>query len=158
MASPSERQGGGRRARIVALLEHYTDVVEGLRERLGEGEHMPLMCRAWRVPSQGYPELDHQLGLMRSTAPTLYWHLSQTYFHATHRRVLCCPRCRAVLPAWSSTSFHRHGHDTVAVVPRVVRITSPNVQVRSVEDAVDWLERHWRGEVFVPDELLASVV
>jgi len=153
----AEHPTAGRRERIVVLLEHYVDVVEGLRDRLGSGEHIPLMCRAWRVPSEGYPELDHQLGLMRSTAPTLYWHLAQTYFHSTRRRVLYCPRCRAVLPSWSSTNFHRHGHATVAVVPRVVRITSPNVQVRSVDDAVDWLERHWRGEVFVPDELLPAV-
>ena len=153
----TERPTAGRRERIVVLLENYVDVVEGLRDRMGAGEHIPLMCRAWRVPRQGYPELDHQLGLMRLAAPSLYWHLAQTYFHAPRRRVLQCPRCRAVLPSWHTVNFHKHGHSNVAIVPKVVRVVNRGVVVQSVDDAIDWLERSWRGEVFVPDELRAAV-
>lgn len=153
----TDRPSTGRRERIVVLLENYVDVVEGLRDRLGSGEHLPLMCRAWRVPAQGYPELDHQLGIMRASEPSLYWHLAQTYFHSTRRRVLECPRCRAVMPTWHSANFHKHGHSNVAVVPRVIRIVRSEVRAQSVEDAIDWLETNWRGEVFVPDELRAAV-
>lgn len=153
----TERLNTTRRERIVVLLENYVDVESGLRDRRGDGEHLPLMCRPWNQPREGYPELDHQLGRMRSLEPTLYWHLSQTFFHATHRRVLQCPRCRGVVPTWSSVNFHKHGHSNVAVVPRVVRVVHGQVRTQSVEDAIDWLERSWRGEVFVPDELLPAV-
>jgi len=156
MTSPSD-DTQARRERIVVLLENYVDVVEGLRDRIGAGEHIPLMCRAWRVPRQGYPELDHQLGVMKVLAPTLYWHLAHTYFHSTRRRVLQCPRCSATMPTWHGKHFHKHGHSNVAVVPRVVRVVHPSVEIRSVDDAVDWLEQSWRGAVFVPDELRAAV-
>jgi len=157
MASPSNGPTSGRRDRILVLLENYSDVESGLRDRRGDGEHLPLMCRPWNQPREGYPELDHQLGVMRSAEPTLYWHLSQTYFYATRRRVLECPRCRGVMPSWWSGNFHKHGHSNVAVVPRVVRVVRGEVRTQSVDDAVTWLERNWRGEVFVPDELLPAV-
>jgi len=153
MASPSE-DIQARRERIVVLLENYVDVESGMRDRRGSGEPLPLMCRAWRVPRQGYPELDHQLNEMRNQAPTLYWHLAHTYFYAPRRRVLQCQRCKAVMPSWQKTThFHKHGHSNVAVVPRVVRVTHPSVQTKSVDEAVDWLERSWRGAGFIPDEL-----
>jgi hypothetical protein len=145
-----------RRERIVVLLENYTDVEAGLRDRGSDGEHIPLMCRPWNTPKQGYPELDHQLGLMRSAAPSLYWHLAEMYFRAPSRRVLQCPRCRGVMPTWSSVNFHKHGHSNVAIVPRVVSVVRPGVQASYVEQAVGWLDEAWSGEVFLPDELMAA--
>ncbi len=115
------------------------------------------MCRAWRVPRQGYPELDHQLNEMRNVAPALYRHLSNTYFYAPRRRVLQCPRCRTTMPTWASVNFCKHGRVSVAVVPRVIRVPASTVQPGMVEAAIDWLERSWRGAVFVPDELRAAV-
>jgi hypothetical protein len=147
-----------RRERIVVLLEHYVDVEAGWHDgRSSDAVHLPLMCRPWNTPREGYPELDHQLGLMRELLPHLYWHLSETYFRSTQRQVLQCPRCRGVVPTWSDVSFHRHGHSSVAVVPRVVRIVRAGVRTPLVEDAVTWLERNWRGDPFVPDELLPAV-
>lgn len=157
MASPSNASSVARRDRIVVLLENYVDVESGLRDRRGDGEHLPLMCRPWNQPRQGYPELDHQLGRMRDSEPTLYWHLSQTYFHSTRRRVLECPRCRGIVPTWHSVNFHKHGHSNVAIVPRVIRVVRSEVRTATVDDAVTWLERNWRGEVFIPDELLPAV-
>lgn len=145
-----------RRELIVVLLENYNDVEAGLRDVRGDGEHIPLMCRPWNQPRQGYPELDHQLGVMREQAPHLYWHLAETYFRATHRRVLQCPRCRGVMPSWSSANFHKHGHTNVAVVPRVIRVVRAGVRAPIVEDAITWLERNWRGDPFIPDELLPA--
>ena len=61
------------------------------------------------------------------------------------------------MPTWHSANFHKHGHTNVAVVPRVVRVVRSEVRTQSVDDAIDWLERSWRGEVFIPDELLPAV-
>ena len=145
-----------RRERIVVLLENYVDVEAGLRDQRGDGERLPLMCRPWNSPKEGYPELDRQLGVMRTEQPRLYWHLAETYFRATQRRVLECPRCRGVVPTWSTTNFHKHSHSNVAVVPRVIRVTVQGVRTQSVDAAIDWLEQHWRGAVFLPDELLSA--
>jgi hypothetical protein len=103
-----------RRERIVVLLDNYTDVEVGLRDRKGDAEHLPLMCRAWNHPS--FRELDRLLGVMKDKRHPLYWHLSMTYFHARLRRVNVCPRCRSVMPSWHSANFHKHGHSNVAVV------------------------------------------
>ena len=80
-----------------------------------------------------------------------------TYFHATRRRVKQCPRCRALLPAWHSTNFHKHGHSNVAMVPSIVWIVNPGIEDEQVEEAVGWLEAEWNGEPYVPDDLLPTV-
>ena len=36
--------------RIAFLLEHFHDVLAGVRDRGLGGEHVPLMCRAWNAP------------------------------------------------------------------------------------------------------------
>ena len=156
MASPSEHPTAGRRERIVVLLENYRDVEAGWRDQRGDGEHIPLMCKPWNMPAEGYPELDHQLGTLKVQEPRLYWHLAETYFRSTRRRVLLCPRCRSVEPSWSSKNFCKHGRSNVAVVPRVLLIRRGGVSDEMVDGAVAWLEAHWRGPVFIPDELLGN--
>jgi hypothetical protein len=156
MTSPSEKPvTPSRRERIVVLLEWYVDVeAQGLRDGRGDGDHLPLMSRAWNHPS--YRELDRLLGVMRDHRRHLYWHLSQTYFYAAKRQVLQCPRCRGVMPAWHTANFHKHGHSNVAVVPRVVRVRRPEVRDAHVDEAVTWLEQQWSGELFLPDELMVA--
>ena len=58
--------------------------------------------------------------------------------------------------AWSSVNFHKHGSRNVAVVPRVIRVW-PRLRPELVDDGVAWLEDHWQGDVFIPDELLPLV-
>jgi hypothetical protein len=62
-----------------------------------------------------------------------------------------------VLPSWSSVNFHKHSHSNVALVPRVLRVVPLEVKAELVEEAVAWLDERWRGDVFVPDELLPLV-
>jgi hypothetical protein len=100
-----------------------------------------------------YQELERLLPLLRSERPRLAWHLSHTYF-APRRRVLVCPRCSLRLDLWASASFHRHGRSNVALVPRVLRVVPLEVRAELVVAALGWLDGHWRGDVFVPDELL----
>ncbi len=73
------------------------------------------------------------------------------------RRVNYCPRCGLRVDVWSSQSFHKHGHKNVALVPRVLRVVSPQVRPELVDEAIAWLDERWRGEVYVPDELLPLV-
>ena len=143
-----------RRERIVVLLDNYVDVEAGLRDRGSEGIHVPLMCSAWNHPS--YRELDRLLGEMKDACQHLYWHLAQTYFHSSHRRVLQCPRCKGIMPTWHSANFHKHGHSNVAVVPRVVRVIHQAVRNEHVEEAVVWLDENWRGDPSLPDELMVA--
>jgi hypothetical protein len=145
-----------RRERIVVLLENYVDVeAQGLRDRRGDGEHLPLMSRAWNHPS--YCELRRLLGVMRDGQWHLYWNLVHTYYYANYVRRLHCPRCKAIIPTTRSANFHKHGHSNVAIVPKMVRVTHADVREPVVADAVDWLEAHWQGPLFIPDELLPVV-
>jgi hypothetical protein len=61
------------------------------------------------------------------------------------------------MPSWSSVSFHKHGGSNVAVVPRVLRVVPREVRAELVAEAIRWLDEHWNGGVFVPDELLPAV-
>lgn len=145
-----------RRERIVVLLENYLDVEAGWRDQRGNGEHLPLMCRPWNTPAEGYPELDYQLGSLKVQQPRLYWHLAETYFRSVRRQVRWCPRCQLVFPSWTkSPNFHKHGAQNVAIVPKVLTVRRGGVSDEMVDGAIDWLERNWRGPVFVPDELLS---
>ena len=145
-----------RTERIRILLDNYVDVeAQGLRDGMGQGgEHLPLMSRAWN--HQSYAELDRLLGRMRDEVRSLYWQLSQVYFYAGTRRVLACanPRCEVTYPSWHDIAFHRHGHRHVQLVPKVVRTINPCVDRVQVSVAIGWLEGNWRGEVFLPDELV----
>ena len=67
------------------------------------------------------------------------------------------PSLSGVMPAWSSVNFHRHGHSNIAVVPRVLRMTSPQLCLELVSDGIAWLDERWQGDVFIPDELLPLV-
>ena len=146
-----------RRERIALMLEWYVDVVSGMRDELGTGERgLQLMCRAWRVPEQGYPELDYQLHQMKGQQPNLYKHLVWYYIYSTKKRAQVCPRCNTVMH--HTRNFHQHGRNSVAVVPRMLRVRQPWVRQAVVDDAVDWLEQHWRGGVFLPDELMPHKV
>ena len=62
-----------------------------------------------------------------------------------------------VLPSWSSVNFHKHSHSNVALVPRVLRVVPLEVKAELVEEAIGWLDEHWDGGVFVPNDLLPLV-
>ena len=112
------------------------------------------MCAAWNSPS--YRELERLLTLLLAERPRLALHLSRTYV-APRRRVLMCPRCSWITDIWASANFHRHGRSNVALVPRVLRVIPVGVRAELVEEALTWLDDHWHGGVFVPDELLPLV-
>jgi hypothetical protein len=71
--------------------------------------------------------------------------------------VLVCRRCSSTTHIWASVTFHMHGHTNVALVPRALRVVPLAVRAELVEEALGWLDEHWQGGVFVPDELLPLV-
>jgi hypothetical protein len=90
------------------------------------------MCRAWNAPS--YQELERLLPLLSADARPLYRAVVGMYVYPRFVRRAVCPKCRAVKAPTLVGELHSHsGRKSV------------------------WLDDHWRGGVFVPDELLPLV-
>lgn len=69
-----------------------------------------------------------------------------------------CPRCGTVKPPNLAGELHAHkGRRSAAFVPRMTRVPLYPVEQGDVENAIDWLDDRWRGDVYVPDELLPLV-
>jgi len=144
-----------RSERIEFLLLHYQDVLAGLRDGGGDGDRLPLMCRAWNAP--GYQELERLLPLLAGEAPRLHRAVVALYVHPQHRRRAVCSKCGQVVAPAAIGELHRHGRKGAPFVARMLREPLFPVDAADVPLAVAWLERHWRGDVFVPDELLPLV-
>lgn len=145
-----------RRERIVFLLENYLDVLQGIQDGagLGDGDVLALMCRAWNHRS--YRELEALRKRMRDEEPFTYWHLAETYFRCTFRRVKVCadPKCSAEAPPWTDAPFHKHGRRHVPFIPGITRVVSLAVNTDRVAEGIAWLDEHWHGEPFIPDDLM----
>jgi hypothetical protein len=83
-----------RQERIAFLLEHFHDVLAGVRDKGLGGEHVPLMCRAWNAPS--YQELERLLPLLSVEARPLYRALVGMYVYPRFVRRAVCPKCGTV--------------------------------------------------------------
>lgn len=149
-----------RRERIERLLYHYLDVENGLQDRNFRGDDfLPRMSRAWNHPS--YKELRRLIRVMQDTEPFIYWHLAETYFRYREVRIAECPKCgRQYAPglAWDEDKdeggFCKHGGGSVRLRPQTVRRISQAVRPFERELAIAWLDRHFVGEPFIPDDLL----
>jgi hypothetical protein len=65
---------------------------------------------------------------------------------------------RLVKPPQLIGELHIHqNRKTTAFIARMTRVPLYPVRERDVDDAIGWLDEHWRGGVFVPDELLPLV-
>jgi len=149
-----------KRDRIVLLLEQYVAVQPGLVDTYG-GEGGALhTAGCWKHHS--YVELERVVGVLREADRELYWHLAETYFRATEKRVAYCPRCRGTDHATMIGRPCAHGQKGrrhVASdnrIPKVVRVVSSRVQARLVGRAVDWLEYLWQGDPVIPQDLTAT--
>lgn len=136
---------------IIILLESYEDVLNGLRDHQGNGEHIPLMCAAYNTPA--YQQLIRQLHTMRTHQPSLYWHLAETYIRPVHRKAMQCPHCHRLHPAWNHPGHHTHGRRHVQLVPRIIRQPRTDVNPTTCHQATTWLDHHWHGTITLPKEL-----
>jgi hypothetical protein len=145
-----------RRERIAFLLENFHDVLAGVRDRGSGGDHIPLMCRVWNHPS--YQELERLLPLLGVDARPLYRAVVGTFVYPRFVRRAVCPRCGTVKPPGLVGELHAHkGRRSAAFVPRMTRVPLYPVEPADVDGAIGWLEENWRGDVYVPDELLPLV-
>jgi hypothetical protein len=151
-----------REERIRTLLDWWVDVLEGWQElgRGADGLGVKMMSRAWNSPS--YKELHRCLILMRDENNRVYWHVRENY-QAPRRTVLACPKCGdacEIAGKWfdkngNVTRRHKHG-DIVFFVRKTVPTVNAAVRDDVVLDGVRWIASRFRGEPFVPDELLAK--
>lgn len=147
-----------REAIIRTLLEWYQDTVEGWRTDGGGDGRMgaPLAVRAWNHPS--YQELERSRNRMRDAAPTTYWHVAERYIRPTSRIALRCPRCQGV-EEWPKPGHkpktHKHG-GRVDLARASVIVVSAAVVPALVVEGVRWISVDFRGDPFVPDDLVRS--
>ena len=87
----------------------------------------------------------------------LYRAVMGMYVHPRFVRRAVCPRCGAASAPENVGELHRHNHRSVVLVARMVRILLYLVEPDGVESALTWLDNHWRGQPYVPDELLPLV-
>jgi hypothetical protein len=154
--TPRDADTVTRRERIAFLLAHYSDVLAGVRDRWLGGEHVPLMCRAWNAPS--YQELERLLPVLCVDARPLYRAVVGMYVYPRFVRRAVCPRCGTVKPPNLVGELHIHqNRKGTAFVARMTWVPLYPVRERDVDDAIVWLDEHWHGGVFVPDELLPLV-
>lgn len=110
-----------RLERISFLLEHYLDVLAGVRDRGSGGEHLPLMCAAWN--SVSYQELERLLPLLSADARPLYRAVVGTYVYPRFVRRAVCPNCHVVKPPALVGELHKHHHrKSTAFVASMVRV------------------------------------
>jgi hypothetical protein len=147
-----------RRERIVVLLDHYHDVQRGLWDGRADGGGVPLMCSVWNTPA--YQRLEVLLRQLRRAEPRAWRAVYATYSEPSFRRRAWCSSCDGVAPPEHVGGLHTHGRTVTVLHSRMVRVPLLPVEDVDVDIAVDWLEAHWAGGVFVPTELLgvAAVV
>lgn len=156
----------GRESKILTLLSLYVDVEYGWQEGgKGAGEFgKEMLCRMYKHPS--FVELRRVLPALRDERNAVYWHVREA-FQAPSRSVLMCPRCKATEPIASKhfkythdgrhvTLKHKHGGESVFFVLDSVPAVSAAVRPEVVLDGVRWISVRFRGEPFIPDELLAK--
>ena len=69
-----------------------------------------------------------------------------------------CPKCGTVKPPSLVGELHTHqNRKSAAFIARMYRVPLYPVRPRYVDDAIAWLDEHWHGGVFVPDDLLPPV-
>jgi hypothetical protein len=137
------------------LLENFQDVQAGVRDRGSGGDHIPLMCKAWNHPS--YQEIERLLPLLSVAALPLYRAIVGLYVYPRFVRRAVCPKCGTVkLPNLVGELHIHQNRKTATFIARMTRLPLYRVRPRDVDDAIVWLDDHWRG-VFVPDELLPLV-
>lgn len=157
-----------RRGKVETLLEFMLDVELGLRDPLGTGEHIPLMCRAWNAPA--YRRLRQLIAELGWADPVAKLHLSARYLAYTTRQVLRCPTCRRIesvsLP-WKPivAGDRRRRRPGIRVChacpgkPRlrehVERVHPEWVEPAKVERGIVWLVEHFRCDPSLPEDVLA---
>jgi hypothetical protein len=153
---PETREDPTQRPRIEILLNHYRDVLEGLPDRehpLGDDGILALMCPAWNSPA--YQQLEHLLRVLHERFPRQRQALRVRHERYTERKVAYCRKC-GVHPWKAIGSVHSHPPGrSIALYPKMLRVLPGDDNPRRVEEAIEWLCRHWRGQIVIPKSVAA---
>src|SRR5262245_13848962 len=68
-----------------------------------------------------------------------------------------CPTCGLVTAPERAGELHTHGRRLVVLAARMIRVPLYPVEQTDLDAAVSWLDEHWHGGMFLPDELLELV-
>jgi hypothetical protein len=105
--------------------------------------------------ANAYQQIERLIPLLRIDARSYYRAVVGMYVYPRFVRRAVCPRCNAVQPPGFVGELHSHtGRKSAAFVARMVRVPLYPVEQADVDGAIGWLDDHWHGGVFVPDELL----
>lgn len=153
-----------RRERIELLLKHYQAVCEGLPgiEEPDDSDVLALMCEEWNHAS--YQQLERLLKVMHERWPRHRQAIRVRFERYEERRVAYCRVCGKTAPAGLIGEPHvrgtvagkklycRVGTKLVDMILRIERVEYGDPLL--VVEAVEWLDRHWRGEADVPEAIL----
>ena len=141
------------RDRIAVLLHHYRDVCEGIAGIEPAGDDvLALMCEEWNHSS--YQQLERLLVVMHDRWPRMRQAVRTHYERYSEHRIAWCRRCGAH-PVANEGRIHLHPPGrSVTLVAKVVRVYPSNDNLLAIQDALDWLENHWAGEVDLPKAVM----
>lgn len=138
------------------MLRRYNDIEDpttagtGIR---GTGDRLPRMNPEW---NHSYRELERCLKLLRQERPSQYAHLRARYIGCATASIECHVRNGKIrLPAHCELAAGQTqvGAKTIRVQ---VRRWDPWVDNQKVKRALEWISDHFRGEPYLPLELLAA--
>jgi hypothetical protein len=162
-----------RRETLVAMLERYREAQEAFGESSGpgDGSHVPMMSPLW---NRSFRELERCLRVMRGERAALFWHVSERYIRCRRRQVELLFRggeflkpdrarwvrldpCEDVAIGFVTEGDRGKTKQTLGPGPCVVVSWDQGVLPSVVEAGVDWLVDAFRGEPYLPLDMLADV-
>ena len=114
---------------------------------------LALMCEEWNHAS--YQQLERLLTLMHQRWPWMRQAVRARFERYSEHRIAWCAKCGAH-PSAKEGSIHLHPPGrSVTLTAKVVRVLPQDDDPARIGDALDWLERHWKGEVDLPEAIMA---
>jgi hypothetical protein len=162
-----------RRETLVAMLERYREAQEAFGESSGpgDGSHVPMMSPLW---NRSFRELERCLQVMRGERAALFWHVSERYIRCRRRQVellfkggeflkpdrarwVRLDPCEDVAIGFVTEGDRGKTKQTLGPGPCVVVSWDAAVLPMVVEKGVDYLVDVFRGEPYLPLDMLADV-
>lgn len=124
---------------------------------------LAMMSEAWNHPS--YQRLEHLLRVMGERFPGLRVALRDRYERFSERIIAVCPKCGFKAPAVMANQEDKQHHVTLTAAGKLYcrkngilvtferkheRVPPSSDNPKKVDDALEWLTRHWSGAVELP--------
>jgi hypothetical protein len=151
-----------RRQTILELLKAYPEACGPGESGQGSGsvgDRLLTMTDLWQEARPHFLELERCLASLKEERPNQYVHLKARYFKAKRLSQDVPVRAgRLIVPSHAELVGFGKLKDSQAKTARAILIRwEPWVRNQKVEKAVDYLNEEFRGEPFLPKELLEAV-